>query len=48
MNSSIWSIDGTLTDNTTKSQNGPGSNAYEEVLHIPQISRTGASPSNAT
>ena len=42
LNSSIWPIDETLTG-----QSGPGSNGHEGVLHIPQSSRTGASPSDA-
>ena len=40
-------IDRTLTDTTTPSQNEPGSNDNEGVLHTFQISRTGASPSGA-
>ena len=32
---------------TTVDQSGPGSNDNEEVLHTPQISRTGSSPSDA-
>ena len=28
------------------SQSGPGNNGYEGILHIPQNSRSGASPSN--
>ena len=35
-----------LTVTTTLGQSGPGSNGNEEVLHIPQSSRTGASPSD--
>ena len=34
-----------LTGTTTTSQNVPGSNGNEELLHTPQISGTGASPS---
>ena len=45
-NSSIWPIDGTLTGVTTQSLSGPGSNGNEEVLHIPQSSRTEDSPSD--
>ena len=41
-NSSIWPIDRTLSDATSPSQSGPGSNGNEEVLHIPQISKAGA------
>ena len=33
-------IDGTQTDITTSDKGGLGSNGYEEVLHIPQNSRT--------
>ena len=36
--SSIWPIDRTLTDVTTQSQSGPGSNGNDWVLHIPQSS----------
>ena len=36
-----------LTGTTTLSQSGPGSNVNEGVLHTPQISRTGALPSDA-
>ena len=46
MVSSIWSINGTLIGITTLGQSGPGSNGNEWVLHIPQSSKTGASPSN--
>ena len=35
LNSSIWPLDGTLTDTTTLSQRGSGTNDTEEVLHIP-------------
>ena len=44
-NSSIWPIDKTLSGATTLGYSGPGSNGNEEVLHIPQSSKTGASPS---
>ena len=37
-------MDGSLTDNTTLSQSGHGSNGNQEVLYISQISRTGNSP----
>ena len=40
LNISIWSIDGTLTGTTTPGQSKPGSNGNEEVLYIPQSSRT--------
>ena len=45
-NSSIWLIDRTQSDATTPGQSGPGNNGNEGVLHIPQNSKTGASPSN--
>ena len=32
---------------TTSNQSGPGSNGNERVLHIPQSSRTEASPTDA-
>ena len=35
---------GTLSGTTTPGQSGPGSNGNEGVVHIPQSSRTGASP----
>ena len=38
----IFDIDGTLI----LTQSGAGSNGNEGVLHIPQSSRTGASPSD--
>ena len=47
-NSSIWPIDGTLSGTTTAVQSGPGSNVNEGVLHIPQISRAGTSPSDCS
>ena len=37
-------IKGTLTGTTTPGQSGPGINADERVLHIPQTSKTGTSP----
>ena len=43
----IWSIDETLRGTTTPDQSGPGSNVNEGVLHIPQSSKTEASPSDA-
>ena len=39
----MWPIDKTLTGTTNPS--GPGSNRSEKGLHISQISRIGASPS---
>ena len=46
LNSSIWAIDGTLTDTTTSGQSGPGSNGNEGVLYIPQRTKTEPSPSD--
>ena len=46
LNNSIWPIDRTLTGTTTLGQSGLGSNGNEEVLHISQSSKTGASPSD--
>ena len=43
LNRSIWPTDGTLTDTSTPSQNGPGSNGDEGIVHIPQSFRTGTS-----
>ena len=37
----------TLLGATTPGQSGPVSNGNEGVLHIPQISRAGASPSDS-
>ena len=46
-NSSIWSIDRTLSGATIMGQNGPGSNGNEGVISTPQISSiTGTSPSD--
>ena len=36
-----------MTCTTNLDQSGPGSNDNEEVLHIPQSSRSGASPSDS-
>ena len=36
---------GTLTGTTTSDQSEPGNNGNERVLHNPQSSRSGASPS---
>ena len=41
-----WAIDGTIEGITTSGQSEPGSNGNEEVLHIPQSSRTGTSLSD--
>ena len=41
-NSSIWPINRTLSGTTTLGQSQPGSWSNEEVLCIPQSSRTGA------
>ena len=46
LNSSIWLIDGTQKGTNTLGQSGPGSNGNEEVFHIHQRSRTGASLSD--
>ena len=43
---SIWPIDKTLSGATTPGQSGPGSNGIKRVLHIPQISKARASPSD--
>ena len=39
--------DETLTSTTAPGQSGPGNNGYEGVLHISQISRTEALPTDA-
>ena len=45
--SSIWTIDRTLSGATIPSQSGPWSDGNDGVLHIPQISSiTGASPAD--
>ena len=44
-NSSIWPIDSTLSGATNLGQSGPGCKDNEGVLHIPQSSKSGASPS---
>ena len=41
---SLCCIDGILTDTTTLSQSGPGSNDKERVLHIHQSSITVVTP----
>ena len=46
LNSCIWAKDWTLTGTTTLGQSGPKSNGNEEVLYIPQSSKTEASPSD--
>ena len=46
LNSSIRSINETLTDTTTLDKSGPGSYVNEGILYIPQSSRTEASPRN--
>ena len=45
-NNSIWPIDRTLSGATTPGQRGPGSNGNEGLLHIPQSSKIGVSPSD--
>ena len=47
LNSSIWLIDESLTGTTTTDHSGSGNNSNEEVFHIPQSFRTGASLSDA-
>ena len=47
LNSSIWPIGGTLSGIISLDQSGPESNGNEGVLHIPQSSRTGVSPSDS-
>ena len=42
----MWPIDRALSGATIPGQSGPGSNVNEGVLHIPQISKAGASPSD--
>ena len=37
---SVWHIDRTISGSITLGQNEPGSNSNEDVLHIPQISKT--------
>ena len=44
-NWSIWSIDRTLSGITSSNRSGPGSKGNEEVFHLPQISKGGASQS---
>ena len=43
---SIWPTDRTLSGATTPSQSGTWGNGNEGVLHIPQSSNAGASPSD--
>ena len=43
---SLWPIDRTLSSATTSGQSGPGNNGNEGVLYIPQISKSGALPSD--
>ena len=43
-NSSISTIDKTLSVATTPGQSGPGSNGKEGILNISQSSKAGASP----
>ena len=44
----MWPRDGILTGRTSPRKSEPGSNGNEEVIYTLQISRTGASSSNAT
>ena len=47
--SSIWPIDRVISGATTPGQSGPGSDANEGVLHIPQSSSIiGTSPSDCS
>ena len=43
---SIWPIDRILSGASTPGESGPGGNGNEGVLHIPQISKNGASLSD--
>ena len=43
----ILPVDRTLSGATTLGQSRPGSNGNEGALHTPQISKAGASPSDA-
>ena len=43
---STWPINGALNSIANPGQSGPGSNGNEGVHESPQISRTGASPSD--
>ena len=47
LNISIWPGDGSLTGTTTLIESRPESNG-KGVLHIPQISKTGALPSDSS
>ena len=42
----VLPIDRFLSGATTPGQSGPGSNGNKGVLHIPQMSKAGASPSD--
>ena len=44
LNSSFGPIDGSFVSFTAPGLSGPESNCNEEVLHIPQRYKTGASP----
>ena len=46
LNVKLWPIDSTLSGATTPGQSGPEGEGNEGVLHIPQISKAGASPSD--
>ena len=45
-NGAIRPTDRTLSGATKWGQSGPGSDGNEGLLHIPQISKVGASPSD--
>ena len=47
LNSSVWPLHGTLTDNTNQDQSEPESNGSEGIPHILQSSRSRASRSEA-
>ena len=42
----MWPIDYTLSGATTPDQSRPGSHSNDGLLHIPQSSKTGTSPSD--
>ena len=46
LNNFIWHIDKAQSGATTPDDSGPGSNGNKGVLHIFQISKGGASPSD--
>ena len=46
LNRFIWLVNGNLTVTTIQGYSEPRSNGNERLIHIPQISWTGALPSN--